>query len=157
MRVFVPEDREVVRAVRAWRIERAGNGLEQVLVGDARNTVLERDLIGVVTAPEARVATIDRTGLEITDLRIAFAARVRTRLAVAEVRLLHVPGLLSEAQEVREVVHPVVADKQVDDRRVDVVASRRSEVRRVALARIPLVREREVILPARGRRAVVFR
>src|SRR4051794_6797817 len=47
--------------------------------------------------------------------------------------VLHVPGLLGEAEVVGPVVHPVVQGEEVGPRRVDVVALRGVEHRRRAL------------------------
>ena len=104
---------------------------------------LQRDLVRVVAAREVERRTAgDRAGLDVAQLRVALAAvRIRARRRVPEVVELRVEVRLGEAEEVREVVHPVVAGEQVRDGRQDVVAAGH-EHRRVALARVPRVRPR---------------
>ena len=75
VRVLVAEDADVQVAVDARRVERARDRLEEVLVGDRRDAVLERDLVGVVAALEARLAAGERAGLDVAELGIRSRAR----------------------------------------------------------------------------------
>ena len=135
--VLVADDAHVEAAVGAGGVERAGERLEEVLVGDAGDAVLQRDLVGVVAAEERRLAAGEGTGLHVADLGVVAAGRV---VVAAEVVDLQVVVLLGEAEVVGEVVHPVVGDEQVGHRGVDVVA-RRVQLRRVALGVVPRVGE----------------
>ena len=132
--VLVADDAHVEAAVGARGVEGAGDRLEEVLVGDAGRAVLERDLVGVVAAEEARAAAGDGAGLGVADLLVAGDA------AAAAVVELQVVVLLGEAEVVGVVVHPVVRDEQVVDRGVDVVAAGH-ELRGVAPAVVPGVGE----------------
>ena len=109
--VLVADDAHVEPAVGARGVERAGDRLEQVLVGDARNAVLERDLVGVVATQVRRLTAGERAGLHVADLGVAVDA------SAADVVELEVVVPLGEAEGVGVVVHPVVGDEQVRHRR----------------------------------------
>jgi hypothetical protein len=46
----VAVDRGIQIAIGAGSVEAAGDRLEKVLIGDSRNPVLQRDLVGVVSS-----------------------------------------------------------------------------------------------------------
>ena len=112
--VLVRDHRHVVGTVGAGGVERAGERLPEVLVGDRRDAVLQRQLVGVVAAVEGTPA-----GLRVADLGVVLPRRG----GVAEVGHLHVGVQLGEPEVVAPVVHPVVADEEVGHRGVVVVAA----------------------------------
>ena len=148
MGVLVADDRHVRRPVGAGAVEGAGDRLEQVLVRDAGDAVLQRDLVGVVAALVRRRTAVERAGLDVADLGVVLPRRVRVAAQVVE---LQVVVLLGEPEVVGEVVHPVVRHEQVRGRRVDVVA-RRVQLGRVALGVVPRVGERVGVLTGRRHR-----
>ncbi len=123
--VLVAEDREVVGAVHARRVERAGQGLPEELV---RRRVLRRQRRCSCSrcrgcrsrhrTARFRSARRCRAGCE----RRASRRRRRVDRRDAVVVLLRVPVALVEAEVVRPVVHDVVADEQGNRRGLDVVA-----------------------------------
>ena len=146
--VLVADDAHVERAVGARGVERAGDRLEEVLVGDAGDAVLQGDLVGVVPTEVRRGAAGQRAGLDVADLRVVRAGRVGVP---AQVVLLEVVVALGEAEPVAVVVHPVVRHEEVGGREVDVVATG-AQLGRVALRVVPGVRERVEVLPGGGER-----
>ena len=79
--VLVADDAHVQAAVGARGVEGAGDGLEEVLVGDAGDAVLQRDLVGVVTTEVRRGAAGEGAGLDVADLRVARRRRPLPKLS----------------------------------------------------------------------------